>query len=353
MNAETAAAALEFLATDTEPSTSANDHVTLTFFGGEPLLEFPLLRQIVEDAETRFPGRFSFRLSTNGILLTREMLEFFAEHKMYFTLSLDGHRDQHDASRRTNGGKGSYDKIVSRVEDILHFNPYTMAVSVVRPVTAGMIAEGVQSLFAMGFRYVLQTLDYSADWRDEQIRVLKRQYTTLASFYKKALLDGRKLSYSPFDERIRTWAQKPHGPGSLCDIGNTQIAVAPSGRIYPCVQFIGNDQSPDHEFCIGDVLSGFHDTLRRQYINNNYSSRPQCDGCALDGRCANYCGCVNWKATGSVTQIPPIICEHERMLMPIVDKMANDLWKRNSSIFRRKFYDPSFPVSSFIEDCMR
>jgi uncharacterized protein len=100
------------------------------------------------------------------------------------------------------------------------------------------------------------------------------------------------------------------------------------------------------------VVNGFDESRRAWFVEQNYAEKASCDGCALTGRCATYCGCVNWRATGSLATVPPIICEHERMLMPIVDRLANRLWKGNVALFERKFYDKTFPISSYIEDCM-
>ncbi|MFC2170358.1 radical SAM protein [Calditrichota bacterium] len=324
----------------------------ITLFGGEPLLEYKLIKEIVEYSKHNNGSQVDFRISTNGTLLTREMLDFFQSNRIYFTLSLDGNRQQHDSLRKFPNDRGSFDTIDAKLDDILAFNRYTMAVSVVTPETVDMVADGVKSLFKRGFRYVLQTLDYSAPWKDDSIKSLKKQYLQLVEYYYKSLTDGKKIYYSPFDERIKTWAQKPYGKGDLCDIANTQLAIAPSGRIYPCVQFIGEDNEEESVNSIGDVYNGFDIDKRKYFIEKNYSDREPCNGCVLNGRCANYCGCVNWRATGEIDRIPPIICEHERMLMPIVDRLANKLWKRNNSLFKRKFYDKSFPVSSYIEDCL-
>jgi uncharacterized protein len=195
-------------------------------------------------------------------------------------------------------------------------------------------------------------LDYSAGWDKRHIKLLRNQYGLLAEFYYKNIINNNKIYYSPFDERIKTWAQKPYGKGDLCDLANTQIAIASSGRIYPCVQFIGTDNETYRINSIGDVFSGFIEHKRRYFIEQNYVDKECCIDCALSGRCATYCGCVNWRATGFLNKIPPIICEHERMLMPIVDKIANKLWSKNSLLFKRKFYEKTFPASSYIEDCL-
>ena len=346
MSSATAFRAMDFLAAE------SGDTCTVTFFGGEPLTELPLLKQVVEYSRKEHGNRFQFRMSTNGTLLDPSTIRYLTENEIYFVLSLDGSEAQHDRNRCFQGGRGSFSQAVRFLPQVLDANPYTLAVSVVAPNTVPMVAEGVQDLFARGFRYVLQTLDYSADWKPGHLKDLRAEYQELSTFYGDALRTGRKLYYSPFDERIKTWAQKPYGKGDLCDLANSQIAIAASGRIYPCVQFIGADEEAAPGPSLGDVFSGFEDGRRSWFISENYSDKASCQGCALEGRCATWCGCVNWRATGDLKTIPPIICEHERMLLPIVDRLASGLWKENVELFRRKFYDRSYPVSSWVEDCL-
>jgi uncharacterized protein len=346
MGSDTARKAIDFLAE------AGNGECTVTFFGGEPLMELDLLKETVSYAEAQYGRRIQFRMSTNGTLLDPSALAFLKDHDIHFVLSLDGDEQQHDANRQFSSGRGSFGSIIRRLPDVLKANPYTIAVSVVSPNTAGRIASGVCDLFGRGFRYVLQTLDYAAPWRDEHIKALRSQYLELSEFYAAALRAGEKIYYSPFDERIKTWAQKPYQTGDLCDLANSQIAIAASGRIYPCVQFIGEDGPEDQGNAIGDVANGFVRSRRQYFIEENYAEKESCRGCALEGRCATFCGCVNWRATGDLKRIPPIICEHERMLMPIVDSLANNLWKKNVELFRRKFYDRRYPVASYIEDCL-
>ncbi|MBI4720716.1 MAG: radical SAM protein [Chitinivibrionia bacterium] len=346
MTPETAMLAIDFLH---DPSGGS---CTITFFGGEPLLEIDLIKDLVSYSRSRYKDRVKFRMSTNGTLLDRSVLEYLRMNDVYFVLSLDGSKQQHDRCRRFAGGSGTYEKIACHFERVLQLNPYTMAVSVIVPETAEYLASGVRDLFAKGFRYVVQTLDYSAPWRKSDVKVLKRQYESLAAFYHDSLRTGRKIYYSPFDERIKTRAQKRYGRGDLCDLAHTQIAIAPSGRIYPCVQFVGLDEILDQAYSIGSVHDGFDNARRRCFVDENYADKEACAGCALEGRCATYCGCVNWRATGSLRTIPPIICEHERMLMPIVDRLASKLWKESNPLFKHKFYERSFPVSSYLDDCM-
>lgn len=346
MDMPTARQAVDFLADQ------ADDNCVITFFGGEPLLEFDLIREIVAYSRKKYDRRVQFRMSTNGTLIRPQILDYFEDNGLYFVLSIDGNQRQHDANRAFADNRGSYRSISRHLNDILDFNPYTIAVSVVTPETTEYVSEGVRHLFDQGFRYVLQTLDYSAPWTTAHVHALRSQYADLAKHYFNKLEAGEKIFYSPFDERIKTHAQKPYGRGDLCDLANSQIAIAPSGRIYPCVQFIGTDDGRYLDNVIGDVSSGFDPGRRDWFVSENYREKESCKDCVLYGRCATFCGCVNWRATGSLDKVPPIICEHERMLMPIVDKLANRLWKKKITLFKRKFYEPAFPVSSYIEDCL-
>ena len=346
MTEDTALQTLDFLAAQSDGPCAA------TFFGGEPLLQLDLIKTVVARGKSQFPGKFAFRMATNGTLLTPDVIDFLKANDVYFSLSLDGSPEQQNFNRVDVSGKGSYDRVAAGIDATLAFNPYTVAVSVVTPETVEFLSDGVKHLFDLGFRYVVQTLNYSAGWQSSDMPRLKRQYQTLAGFYYDALKAGKKIYYSPFDSRIQTRAQKPIERGELCDLANTQIAIAASGRLYPCVQFVAEDDAMAQESAIGDVWSGFDPTKRAWFIEQNRQETESCVGCALHGRCATYCGCVNWRTTGHLNQIPPLICEHERMLMPIVDRLANKLWKNKVELFKRKFYDKTYAVSSYIEDCL-
>jgi uncharacterized protein len=345
MSLETAKKSLKYL------HDNSNGKCIVTFFGGEPLIDFELLKKIVNYSQEKYGEKIKFRLSTNGTLLTKKIISYLKSHQIYFVLSIDGNKNQNDLNRKSQKGIGSYYLIEKNIKSILEVNEYAIAVSVVNPATSTLFSEGVKHLWSLGFKYILQTLDYSAPWDKKDLKNLEKQYKSIANFYSELLIKGEKIYYSPFDERIKTRAQKPYEKGDICDLANTQIAIAPSGRIYPCVQFIEDDNDHSAIQAIGDVFSGFDPQKRLNTIKRNYRDKKSCKECPLEGRCATYCGCINFRCTGKIDQIPPIICEHERLLMPIVDRMANKLWKKNVILFKRKFYEKTFSISSYMEDC--
>jgi uncharacterized protein len=345
MSESTALSAIDFLAQNSDGK------IAVSFFGGEPILEIDLLKKVVSYTKEKYGKRFLFRLSTNGTLLNQETLDFFKKHDVIFSLSIDGNEMSHNQNRIYKSGKGSYQIVAEKIPQILKFNPYTIAIYVVVPNTCQYLYDGVVSLYDKGFRYVLQTLDFSANWTKENIKTLEGEFKKLSVYYYNALEAEKKIYLNSFDERIKTHTKGKYCKGCVCDIANSEIAIAPSGNIYPCVQFIKDDKQETSDFLIGNIFQGFEDDKRKEIVRTNLSKVESCKGCALEGRCSTYCACANWSSTGQINKIPPVLCEYERMLMPIADKLASKLWKNKVKLFEKKFYDPTFPISSYIEDC--
>ena len=316
MTFETAGRAIDFIASVAAPQ------CLVSFIGGEPLLEFELLCRTVDYAQANYGERFSFRLSTNGTFLTPDMLDCLADKKIRLGISIDGTQQQHDANRVYSHGGGSWRNVVDNLPDIFRAMPDVPALSVVTPETVEMMADGVIGLYDLGFRHVWQSLDYSRKWSAARIGILRQQYLKLAEYYYGRALLGDAIYYSDFDDRIGSWCCESNRPGHACGIANTEIVIAASGRIYPCVQFVGIDDGSNCEYCLGDVMKGFDEQKRLRVIEESLARRKDCEGCDLQQRCSNRCGCLNWKTTGLLNEVPAMLCEHERMILPIVDDIA-------------------------------
>ncbi|RJO74059.1 MAG: radical SAM protein [Myxococcales bacterium] len=318
-----------------------NGSACVSYFGGEPLLRFDAIRELTAYATARARERGSqmhFRMSTNGTLFTRDSLAFCRDHNILFAISLDGDREAHDAQRVTAEGTGSWALLDRKLDLILSYNPHTVATSVITPQTVDRLESSIRYIWSRGVRYIVHQLDYShPDWTPEHFVRLEAAYRALAEFYLEKVRAGEAFHMGLFDDKLKTHAASPIELGVLCDFGAKKVSVAPDGRIFPCVQFV-SDRPDAANFCIGHVDRGFT-PLRDELIAKNRSGRPDCEGCALLGRCSNYCGCMNWQLTGKVTATPPILCAHERMLVPIADEVGNTLWDERNRRFMRRHYD--------------
>ena len=132
-----------------------------------------------------------------------------------------------------------------------------------------------------------------------------------------------------------------------CHLGYRQFSIAPDGELYPCIQFVTTDKIP--EFMIGHVNDGFNESCRNYITSASEKEKPECSGCQLKSRCSSWCACINYMSTGSIEKASPVVCQHERLLLPITDKVANRLWKKRSQLFIHKHYNPVYPIISHLE----
>lgn len=350
MAPETARQAVDFLVANEK-----DEDIVITFFGGEPLLRPEILKDVVLYGEKiRGEKKIVFRMTTNATLLTDEMIGFCKKHELFFAVSLDGDRDTHDTNRRMADGRGSFDRVMEKIPAILKNNPYTVVVAVVNPETARHLSANVRFLFETGFQYLLLTPDFGAPWDERSMAVLREEYAKVADYYIDVCRRKEKLYINLIDEKIRTHAWKgARKDCASCDVARRQIAIAPSGTIYPCVQFVGDDDERTAQFRIGDVRGGFDEERRWAFIRRNHLPKTDCAGCTLEGRCMNWCACANYQTSGDIARPSPVICEHERMLVPIADRAGETLYAEKNELFLAKTYDRAWPLISFIDDCMQ
>lgn len=324
----------------------------VSYFGGEPLLKFDMIRELTSYAlaEGEKAGKqIHFRLATNGTLLTEDILRFCRDHNILFALSLDGDREAHDAQRVFVDGSGSFEAVDSKLDMILHYNPYTVVASVITPKIVERLAPSIRYMWSRGIRFFSHQPDYmDPEWTPEHLATLKKSYEELADFYVEQARAKKHFHMTLFDEKLKSHARSPIRLGETCDFGARKISVSPEGKIYPCVQFV-SDRGDAAGFCIGNVKSGMTER-REELIAENKSSRPQCEGCAFVGRCSNFCGCLNWQMTGKVTEVPGILCAHEQMLIPIADKVGNTLWNEKNRNFLKKHYDQYMDIFPYAFD---
>jgi uncharacterized protein len=312
------------------------------------LMRRDLLEQVVTDCEQGICGqaRFYYQVVTNGTLVDDDFVLWAARRQVSISVSLDGCRQAHDRHR----GEGSWQGAVRSIPMLLGRNPYLHVQMVISPDTASMLTESLAFVFSLGVRSVSTSVDYLAPWDRSSLEGLERAYEKAARLYEKKTLAGDRFFLSCLDTRIRSRVQGPCSEQERCSAGMQQFSVSPSGDIYPCVQFVGGD--PKGEHLLGHVASGFDEQARERFHRASEADKQECQGCALKGRCTCWCACVNWAATRSLAHVSPVLCEHERMLMPIADAVASRLFSRRNSLFIHKHYNAAFPILSVAEDIL-
>lgn len=345
MSLETAKTAIDLALKDRK---APGQSVGVIFFGGEPLLRRELIGQIMRHTRDLTAGtgqHFHHKITTNGSLLDEEFLTDEETRNIFIALSLDGVQPAHDAHRINSSGEGTFALLEKKATLLLQHKPYAPVMAVVNPDTVRYYAESVRFLFERGFRYLIFSLNYAAPWTERDMDRLAAQYEKLAKWYETETLKESKFYFSPFEVKIGSHVRPGSCARERCELGQKQISVAPDGGIYPCVQFVG-----DAAYCIGDVRSGIDEARRQELFERSNREEETCTGCAIRDRCNHFCGCLNRQTTGDIHRVSPVLCAHERIVIPIADRLGERLFKKRSALFVQKHYNDYFPLLSLAED---
>ncbi len=346
MSKETADKGVDFVLA--EAKREGIKQVDVVFFGGEPLLEKDLLFYVADRfIQEKEDLGVSFKMSTNGLLLTDAVLSELMKRKVFISLSIDGTPEIQNTQRPDAGGNGSARKVEKAAYRLLKVNPCANVTCVLTPKSAAQVDESVDYIFDLGFRFITITLDYSATWERKHFDAFGPALKRLSKWYETKIKAQERFYLSCFDERIQTRTLKPIEAEERCMLGHRQFAIAPNGELYPCIQFVTTEGLP--QFMIGHVNEGFSEQSRHYFLHHSEKEKEECSGCALNSRCSSWCACINYADTGSIEEASPVVCEYERMIMPIADKLANRLWKQRNRLFIHKQYNPLYPVIAHLE----
>lgn len=324
----------------------------IIFFGGEPLLRKDLIKSTItycKQLESQLECRFHYKVTTNGLLLDEEFLEYSNSAGLLIALSMDGIKEAHDLHRKKVTGEGSFEILETKINLLLSYQPYANALMVISPETVSHYKQSVEYLLGKGFKYIIASLNYAGNWTDKHIRELKRQYTQMVELYERLILQQRKFYFSPFEMKLASHIKGEDIMCHRCALGIRQVSVAPDGLIYPCVQFV-QDGVSNKKFNIGDVWNGINESKRDHLFQLSQEREKVCLECALKTRCNNNCSCLNWQTTGVINEISPVLCETERLLIPMVDKMGGRLFRQRAPMFIQKHYNAIYPVLSLLDD---
>ena len=288
MDLPTAKASVDFLMAEARERQA----VHITFFGGETLMNFPLLKQVVAYALERAREKgchLDFSLTTNATLLTPAIIEFLSENRIGVTVSMDGPKDMHDQLRVFSNGRGSYDIIEPKVRALIQ-NHRT------RPITARVtLTAGVTDVIRIfrhlkhdlgfhevGFAPVTTSPNQLYAINDKGMDGVLDQFRSLAKEYLEYALRGEAHGFSNVSDTLAELCQgvnKSHP----CGAGLGLMGVGPSGDIAPCHRFVDSDQHALGHISTGIDRQKQNDFLSRGHIDAKYDchtcwARPLCAG---------------------------------------------------------------------------
>jgi len=325
----------------------------VVFFGGEPALRLGLVSEAATyaRAEARRIGKtVTFEISTNGTLIGEDFLALVRRFGLLVAVSLDGPKEVHDVHRKAADGRGSFDLIDGNLDPLFRVAPWTIASSVATPETVGSLSNSARFLFDRGFRIVMTSLDHSAKWGPRDLRRLKRELGHMAALYERLTRQGRKFYLSCMDGAIRSHVRGASSASTECGAGVDHLSVAPSGKLFPCVQFVNHPEG--ERWALGDVDGGLSEQRAHRVVPGLAVSNSACSGCALSPRCASGCPCANLAASGDPGKVSPLQCASQRLAIPSADRVAARLYKKRDRHFIHKQYNRLYPAALCIEDAL-
>jgi uncharacterized protein len=309
------------------------------FFGGEPLLRFELLQEITRAVRARTAARekpTTLVVTTNAALLTADRLPWLAENRFHVGASLDGCPQAHDACRVHPDGRGSHAEVVAGVRRVLDAGLPLRTISVIDPANVDLLAESFEHLLGLGVREMHFSLNYEGDWSPANRARFQAALGRLADAYVAAWRRGVTFKLDLLDGKIVTHVKGGFACTDRCDFGCHELAVSPTGRLYPCDRLIGQDDRP--EVVIGDVWQGVDTAARDRLIDEKNRVLADCATCALLPRCMHWCGCVNFAMTGSVGEVSGLLCWFEATVIEAADRVAETLYAEKNPLFLKRFY---------------
>lgn len=329
MSFEVGKQALDFLVANSGTRTN----LEVDFFGGEPLMNWDVVKQLINygrSIEKEKHKNFRFTVTTNGVLIDDDVIEFCNKEVSNVVLSLDGRKEIHDRLRVDYKGEGSYDTIVPKFQKFVkargdkgyymrgtftHANP-DFTKDVFHMADLGFTELSMEPV-------VGKPTDPSA-LTPEDIEIVKEQYEILAKDMLRREKEGNPITFYHYMLDLTS------GPCiykriSGCGSGTEYMAVTPWGDLYPCHQFVGEE-----EYLLGNVWDGVtNNDKREEFRKCNAYARPECKDCWAKLYCSGGCAANAFHASGSITGIYEPGCElfKKRIECAIMMRVCEDSWK--------------------------
>ncbi|MBP3623890.1 MAG: thioether cross-link-forming SCIFF peptide maturase [Oscillospiraceae bacterium] len=324
MSFEVGKRALDFLIEHSGHRTN----LEVDFFGGEPLMNWDVVKQLVAYARTQeepHHKKFRFTLTTNGMLIDDDVIDFANREMSNVVLSLDGRKEIHDRLRVDYAGNGSYDRIVPRFQKLVasrggknyymrgtftHANP---------DFTKDVFHMADLGFTELSMEPVVCAPGDPAALTAEDLKIVKEQYEILAKDMLRREKEGKPITFYHYMLDL-TGGPCVYKRISGCGSGTEYMAVTPWGDLYPCHQFVGEEK-----YKLGNIWDGVTNTaLREDFRACNAYARKECDDCWARLYCSGGCAANAYHATGSIRGVYEAGCElfKKRIECAIMMKVA-------------------------------
>lgn len=293
-------------------------------------MNFDLVKKLVEYGDERqkeYGKNFRWTLTTNGMLLNDQINEFLNEHMSNVVLSIDGRKKINDDMRPTISGKGSYDIIVPKFKKLIEGRGdkdyYIRGTFTNKNLDFG---EDLKDFYEQGFMKTSiepVVTDPKEDYaiREKHLDKILEEYEKMSKYYLEVRKTNKDFLFFHY------MIDLTQGPCVIkrtvgCGAGSEYIAVTPTGDIYPCHQFVGEE-----EFLMGNVKTGIkNEKLRNEFKSSNVFTKEKCYSCWARYYCSGGCHANNYYSNGTIKEPYEILCEMEKKRIECaISVLANEM----------------------------
>ncbi len=324
---EVGKAAIDFLL----EKSVGRENLEVDFFGGEPLMNFDVVKQIVEYArskEEEYHKNFRFTITTNGMLLDDDTIDYINKEMYNVVLSIDGRKEVNDRMRIRVDGSGCYDRILPKFKKLVDgrgdkeyyvrgtYTKYNLDFS-----------EDVMHLYEAGFdeisvEPVIESPEEAYAITEEDLDQIYAEYDKLVDRIGAIRKSGKHINFFHF------MIDLDQGPCVIkrlrgCGSGNEYVSITPDGDIYPCHQFVGHD-----EYKMGNIEEGtFNNDIKKEFAGCHVYSKPACQECWARFYCSGGCNANNFVFNGDIHKAYELSCKIQRkriecaILMKVLEQL--------------------------------
>ena len=309
MSPETAKRAIDFVI----QRSGKRRNIEVDFFGGEPLMAMDTVKETIAYArslEEKHDKNFRFTITTNGMLLNQENTDYINRELKNVVLSLDGRREVNDAKRPTASGKGSYDIIVPKFQKLVRERgdqEYYLRGTFTRD-NLDFASDVLHICDDLGFKQV--SVEPATGTPEDPLAITEEDLPVVFEEYEKL---AAELLKRPEVNFFHFFVDLEQGPCVIkrmrgCGAGNEYVAITPEGDIYPCHQFVGNE-----DFKLGNLYDGsFRSEVADQFGGVNIYTKEECRKCWAKFYCSGGCSASNYNVNGDIMKPSRVACELER-----------------------------------------
>lgn len=306
MDNKTAKSVIKFLISNVDES----EDIYVTFLGGEPLLNFKMISEIIEYISKEYFSyidRFKYSITTNGTLLNDEIISVFQRHRFRVSVSIDGDFN----TQKINRDGCTLSMHTGIIKNILNMLYNNIACSVRMTVTANNVQffyENIKYFYEQGIKRYDIGFDFFSMWEEKEIDILSIEMKKIVEFYKEYEMD-EELFINILDDKIIPHITKR--TQYYCNAGsNGHFVVDCKGKIYPCTYVAGNNL-----WEIGNVWEGINQKKLWEQIRKSVKNPSPCLKCDIAELCiGGQCGFMNYSLSGFLNQPNEVECKIEKIL---------------------------------------